>query len=276
MSEKKFTWKKKHGSGINVLVVDGERVTIRPGDHVFASISELGSRASQYEPAAASTRKRELTALEIEVKKNEEPLKLKSLWLNPAFRAGIGSIEHKPNDVKGLREVLAGKQSQDFNKDGQAVGELGTAKLELKNAWNAWKYQVSIDPKNEKSLKEPEEPWLSPIAEAMAKLNILQSEIREIKILLEVAESYEKKISDNRAQKLKDHGFSKLRNHKYFEVDGRAIEYKDNKPFFKDDGQSVLEYLENCKKIKTERMQKERALRAKTARERREQTEAAA
>jgi hypothetical protein len=276
MSEKKFHWRKKHNTGINVLIIDGQRTTIKPGDHVHASISELGSCAWAYEPAAPSTRKRPLTQLEIETKKHEEPLKLKSIWLNPKFRPGIGDIKHVPSDVRGLRNVLAEKLSEGFDNQGRADGEMGAVKIELKSAWKSWENEVKIDPKRIKSLREPEEPFLTTISKAQAKLNVLQSEIKELKIRLELALQAEEKASDNRAERLKHCGFAKLRDHKYFEVDGRKVQYVDGKPIFKDSGESVLEYLGKCKVVKAEKLNRQRAERAKAARERRELTEAAA
>jgi hypothetical protein len=216
MAEKKFHWKKRHNTGINVLIVDGERRTVKPGDHLEASISELGSFAGQYEPAAPSTRKRALTPLEIETAKHEVPLKEKSIWISPTYRPGIGSIENIPADVKGLREVLAQKESK------APDGEMGMAMMQLHEASKAWAYQVKIDPKGQKSLKEPEGQWLEAIAKAKAALNILQAEIKEIKIRLELAEQAEEKQVNNRAERLRYKGFAQLRNHR------KALQEREN------------------------------------------------
>lgn len=259
MAEKKFPWKKKHNTGLDVLNIDGVRVTVRPGDHVTATISELGSCAHKYEQVAPSTRRKPLTDQEIAIAKIQPILEAQSELINKDFKPGIGDIRYTPKDVKGLRELLADKQEQ----------AMGAAMFSLREAKRPWAYECKIDPKGLKTLKNPEEPHLTNIAHAQAVLNVLNLEIRELKIRLELAIQAEEKQTDNRAEKLKYHGFAQHRNHRYHEVDGRLVEYKENRPYFKDNGEDVVAYLEKCKTVRTEKDEKARTARAARRKEQR-------
>lgn len=191
-----------------------------------------------------------LKAWEIEAQRLEPAIRAKSVWLSPPKPGGHpGNIKFFPNDLPGLKQVLKLKQSQEFNTEGQAVGELAQAKLALKAAWERWRYECELDSMGRLDVNDPQGEFAEATGYASAALSVLEAEIAEIKRRIKAASTKATTEADDRASRLKFCGISRMRNGVMAEMDGRAVVYPagSRKPQFADDGMPLEQYLELLK-----------------------------
>lgn len=296
-------YRRKLNTGNHGAIISGQRRNIRPGDLVECEPEELGSEANNYEEVAvafvekhrnkpgfvvidaagkkhpptgclakeeAEKLAKELTAggakkaWQIEAERITARLRLKSPWLTPPKPGGHpGNLTYLPNDLPGLRQELATKQSEAFNPEGQAVGEKAAAKARLKAAWAAWKYQVEIDPLGRHELNDPQDgQHVEAIGLAAARLAVLEEEIVEIKARLKAATKTEAAEATDEASRLRWMGRYKCSmDRKIISCDGRAVIYEDNKPLFADNRESVTSYLEQCQNHQREQAKAKQARR---------------
>lgn len=202
----------------------------------------------------------EQTPLERETARLEAILREKNEWLSGPQKSGNTLVKYNtiPADAEGLRRIYELKKSEDFEEgDGFAiaVGEMGMRKLVLKRAWEGWQRQVEIDPMQSLTLNSPQDDHFHQIADAQARLNILQAEIKEIGKRYKAAAKEKVVQADDRAARLRFRGIQKMQNHRIAECDGRPVIYDENgkNPCFKDDGQLIADYMVEVKKYRVSR-----------------------
>lgn len=285
---------RKIGTGNHVPIINGKRVTVRPGDVIECDDPhELGSCIDQYDeipmptiekhrnqpgfvvigvdgkrhPETGCLPKEEAEALaaelaagevllpwQIEAKRLFSVISLKSPYLGRQVGGNtLVSTFTAATDRQGLQQALEIKQSEDFNIDGQATGEMSHAKMRLKTAWADWQYQVENDPMGQLDLNNPQGEHVERIGEAAARMDVLTAEIKVIKARLAALKKEESTATDDRAKRLRFAGFGRLQDGRYAEYDGRPIVYREGKPFFKDDGMALADYLPLVKAHKEER-----------------------
>ena len=145
-----------------------------------------------------------------------------------------------------LREIISKKHAPYG-----PVGELEIAKSQLNIAKKEWKYHCDHSPTmTDEKKKTPTGHYAENINKASARKQVLEEESRALNAILREQEKEDDARLIKLQKKFKYHGLCKLKDGQIWKCDQRKVEYSDGLPFFKDDKNSVNEYLIEVKKRK--------------------------
>lgn len=235
-------FRKKAGTGLHKFKLNGKTITARSGSIVDCEPENLGSSIDQYE-ILSGKKENSASLLEKEVMRQEYLIKAKSQWLNDAIE-DKNNPNPIPTTLDGLKLSLVAKES-----------ELGFIKDVLDKAWEEWEIECEKDPLSKLDPKQPQDSHLEKIARLKALVTVTSAEVNEIKNRIKTAVIPVEKHHEEDIRRKRWRGVYKCNEDREIIIcDGREVILNDkNQPVFKDTGESVKDYLEECKKRKRDR-----------------------
>lgn len=233
--------------GTHRFKLNGNWVSVKPASIISCTADDLGNSIEQYEEV--TEKETTGTLLEQATRRFEILYRPKSIWFNEEKPVGTVLWQATPKDLRGLQRCLWAKTTEELDKSGEP-GELRRAKSILMAAWQDYRKACADDPFGRLDrLNPPEGDYLEKIAEAQARVNLIEDEIREIERRIAATEEPLEQKKEDQAARLRFKGRYRCNeDRKVIECDGREVRQDEgDKPVFVDTGESVAEYLEQCK-----------------------------